>query len=282
MILNSIQAALPFLPSVNLKIDNKRLNSFFENEQAWLAEHVIGDDIEDLLEIEVTNTDPHAELRKLVQCVIANRAFAVAIPELDVQLTEAGFAVQENDNFKPASSQRVDRLLAKMPSRIALGLDALVRYLLENSKAEGVYSDWRGTPQFAYLSATFMPMLEDYKRNAGAHPIENWDDFYSAISVMAHEMRHMADYYVSIEEIDRLAELYRDDELVEVQRKAIDCLCQCAVACYAHDIRRARNAASRAHKIMMANTALFPAFANSDAFVESTLNLDGGNVVNLL
>lgn len=290
MILSNITQAAEFLPSLNLTLDNDRFKDFFRRAQEWLTSHVIGEEIEELLEIDISigATDDHADLRKLCQRVIAEKAMLDAIPEADLQLTEAGFAVQDNDNFSPASAQRVDRLLAKMPERIAADVDALVRFLMKNSdKKEGSYSYWRGTDQFNYLTEAFMPLCEEYTNLCNGFQLDkkpsmNYDDFYAAIPMMGRELRSVADYYVSRAEIDRLVELYRDNDLLEIHRKAIVSLKDCAVAALRYDMNRARNAAAQAREVMLSDPDSFTAFKASSAFNSPTVNLDGGKLVNML
>lgn len=290
MILSNTQQAAEFLPSLNLTLENNRFTSFFRRAQAWLVSHIIGQDIEELLEIDIPEgaTDDHEALRKLCQCVIAERALLEAIPEMDLQLTEAGFAVQNNDDFSPASAQRVDRLLAKMPERIATDTDALVGYLMKHSTTEEPYDDWRDTDQFRRLTAVFMPSCEEYSAYINSDfllekkPLVNYDDYYAAIPMMGRDLRSVADYYVSRAEIDRLVDLYRHDSLLEIHRKAIVCLKDCAVAALRYDAKRARNAAIEARDVMMTDPDSFPAFKASPAYNTPTVNLHGGQLVNML
>lgn len=289
MILNNTTKTAEFLPSLNLSVENTRLNDFFRSAQEWLVSHIIGEDIEDVLEAAVAEEqeDQHLDLRTHCQRVIAEIALLKAIPEMDMQLTEAGFAVQNNDNFSPASSQRVDRLIAKMPERIATDVDALVRYLMKNSIDDGAYDDWRGTEQFKYLTSAFIPLCEVYTSYCSGLRIDkkpplNYDDFYACIPLMARELRKVADYYVSRAEIDRLLELYRDNDLMEIHRKAIACLEECAVAALRYNIDRARNAAVCARDIMLDNLEYFPAFAASPASSRKDISIDGGKTVNFL
>ena len=141
MVLKNITQAQKFLPSLNLTLGNSRFDDFFSRAQEWLVSHIVGSSIEDVLEadVNITDVDMHEELRTKCQRVIAEKAMLDAIPEMDMQLTEAGFAVQDNDDFSPASAQRVDRLLAKMPERIAADVDALVRFLMKTSIGNGAY-----------------------------------------------------------------------------------------------------------------------------------------------
>ena len=293
MILNNINEAKQFLPSLNLTLENDRFKDFFRRAQEWLVSHIIGDDIEGILEIDISVgvQDNHADLRIMCQRVIAEIGLLAAIPEMDVQLTEAGFAVQDNDDMSPASAQRVDRLLAKLPERIANDIDALVRYLLKNSNGtendHKPYDNWRGTDQFKYLTGVFMPLFEEYKAYCHGLPRKDeapltYDDFYSIIPLMSRVLREEADYHVSKAEIDRLLELYRDNSLLEIHRKAIVCLKDCAVAALRYDTKRARDAALQAREVMLSDPNSFPAFKASDAFNKPTINIDGGKLVNML
>jgi hypothetical protein len=293
MILNNINEAKQFLPSLNLTLENDRFKDFFRRAQEWLVSHIVGTDIEDVLEtdISVGQEDIHADLRLLCQRVIAEKALLAAIPEMDMQLTEAGFAVQDNDDMSPASAQRVDRLLAKLPERIANDIDALVRFLLKNSNGtendHKPYDNWRGTDQFKYLTGVFMPLFEEYKAYCHGLPRKDeapmtYDDFYSIIPLMSRVLREEAGYHVSKAEIDRLLELYRDNSLLEIHRKAIVCLKDCAVAALRYDTKRARDAALQAREVMLSDPNSFPAFKASDAFNKPTVNLDGDKLVNML
>lgn len=286
MILSNIKEAGKYLPSLNLTLENVRLNDFFRRAQDWLTSHIIGTDIEELLEIDIAASapDPHEDLRTLCQRVIAEMALTTAIPEMDLQLTEAGFAVQDNDDFSPASQARVDRLISKMPERIAADVDALVRFLLDNSNtSESTYSDWRGTDQFKYLTEAFIPLMEQYNKLAlAAFKVNSYEEFYAAIPVMAREMQKVADYYVSRREVCRLRELYRDGEALQVHRMAIAELKSVAVATYAHDTKCARNHASCARDIMLDDPDNFPMFKDSPAFTQKDFSLDGGKTVNFL
>ena len=283
MILKNINEAKQFLPSLNLTLENNRFNDFFRRAQEWLASHIIGENIESELETEIqlTAEDTHADLRRLCQRVIAEKALLDAIPEMDLQLTEAGFAVQQNDQFVPASSARVDRFLAKLPVRLKYDIDFTVRFLLERSVSNGNYSEWRGSEQFKYLTSCFMPCWEEYNRMAW--PTESDSErYYALIEPMSREMVKVADYYVSREEVERLVELFRDNDLLEIHRKAIGELKVVAVAAYNGDMRRARQAAAAAKDVMMSDPDSFPAFMASNAYNTPSVNLDGGKMVNFL
>lgn len=284
MILSTINQAHRFLPSLNLTLENHRFTDFFARAQAWLTSRVIGEDIETVLESYMgpVDDDPSTDLFTLCQRVIAEKALLDAIPEMDMQLTEAGFAVQNNDDFAPASSQRVDRLMATLPERIATDVDAIVRFLTKNSNTdEAPFRNWRGSEQYSYLTEAFIPLFDQYNK-LSIPPAKAYDEFYAAIPTMAREMQKVAAYYVSKQEVCRLRELFRDGEALQVHRQAIAELKTVAVAAYHKDMTTARNAAVCARDIMLASPDSFPMFKASDAFTLETVNLDGGRMVNFL
>lgn len=285
MILNNIKEAKQFLPSLNLTLDNDRFKDFFRSAQLWLVANVIGTDIEDVLEtdFELGHEDIHEDLRRLCQRVIAEKALLTVIPEMDMQLTEAGFAVQNNADYSPASSQRVDRLLQTLPKRMASDADALVRYLMECSIGNGAYGYWRSSQQFMRLTAAFNPYWTQYclMANPSAEPI-GYDAFLERTDRAAKAILKVADYYVSRAEIERLRELYRDGDTLEEHRTVIDELVRVGIAAVDGDMRRARDLAAYAHSLMIDDIGFFPEFAASKAYNATHINLDGGNVVNFL
>lgn len=284
MILSKITQATQFLPSLNLTLENDRFEDFFRSAQEWLVSHIIGEGLEATLESEVgmTDTDSHEDLRRLCQRIIARKGLLAAIPEMDLQLTEAGFAVQQNEQFTPASAQRVDRLVAKLPGKIASDTDSLVRYLMKNSGTnQSAYSGWRGTDQFKYLTSAFLPLYEYFNRFA-VPVAESYDEYYDTMPILEEGMRIVADYYVSNAEIDRLLEMYRDNDLLDIHQQAVNRLSIVAAAARNKDINRARSAAIRAREIMLSDPDSFPAFKASAAYTAPSVNLNGGKMVNML
>lgn len=284
MILSNINQAHRFLPSLNLTLENYRFTDFFARAQAWLTSRIIGEDIETALESYTgpVSEDPNTDLLTLCQRVIAEKALLDAIPEMDMQLTEAGFAVQNNDEFMPASSQRVDRLMATLPERIANDVDAIVRFLTKKSNTnDAPFRNWRGSEQYTYLTEAFIPLFDQYNK-LSIPPAKSYDEFFASIPTMAKEMQKVAAYYVSKQEVCRLRELFRDGEALQVHRQAIAELKNVAVAAYHKDMTTARNAAVCARDIMLSDADNFPMFKESEAFTLETVNLDGGRIVNLL
>ena len=223
MIVPNLEQAKAYLPSVNTLVANDRLTDFFRRAQEWVSEKVIGSDIEEILEIELEGTDPHERLRTLVSRVICGMAYLDAMAELDLQLSEAGFVVQSNQMVSPASQQRMDRLKVSLQERMATDCDGLVRYLVRYSAANATYDDWRGTPQFAWLTQAMMPTMGVAVQSGlkGDSAPKTWPDYNDLQPELMMAMHRVAAPYVSDAEIDRLTELERDDEALAVHSRAI-------------------------------------------------------------
>ena len=95
-------------------------------------------------------------------------------------------------------------------------------------------------------------------------------------------MKKVASYYVSREEIDRLLELYRDGEDLEVHRIAIDELKRAGAAVISGDDRKARDSAICAREVMLSWPDYFPLFKASKAYGNTAINIDGGKTANFL
>ena len=275
------------LLSFNLKLDEameSRFSSFLARAQEWVTDHIIGDAIETALEggAEIGQNDPHGKLRELVGRVISELAYLTSIAESDLQRSEAGFVVQNNDKMSPASLQRVERLIQSLNERINSDCDSLVHYLLKYSKAEDPYDYWRDTPQFEFLTDAFIPTMAIMRQNASSMPVQRWTDFYDLLSKMNIALRSTVARYVSIEQIDALLSDYRTDELQDIQRKVLRWL-RMAVLAEVTNTDNATHFAIEARNWMLRHESSFPEFVASDCYeLPSPFNLGEGTVANLL
>lgn len=275
MILPDINTASQYLPSLNLTVNNARLTDFFDRAQAWVVEKIIGTDIEEDLEeiiidpyedggLMVEPEDSHSELRKLVQRLIAVRAYMTAIPEMDLQLSEAGFVVQSNEYMSPASKERTANLIRSLELRLCEDADALVRFLWSNSTSQAQYAVWRDSDQFFFISSVFCPFCYLYNQlQPPTARITNYVDFLEMLPKMDDAADTVVAAYVSSDELDRLLDIYRTNGLNNTQFKAVKKMLKAMTASVRGDKNMARCAAIEARNIMVNNLEHFPEFADS-------------------
>lgn len=287
MIVKNPKEMQRYLLSINLKPkeeEDTRFNSFLSRAQQWLTEHIIGEEIETALEtvIEEGQTDPHKKLRELASCVISERAYLDSVAESDLQRSEVGFVVQNNEKMSPASQQRVDRLVQSLNERLNTDCDALVDYLLKNSKEGKAYENWRGTVQFAFLTDAFIPTMAVLRQNTSQRVVNRWQEFYDLQPRLVIALRTTVANYISTDEVDALLELYRYDELLETQRKALRYV-RMSVLAEITDTGSADHFALEARQWMLKHESDFPEFVDSDCYeLPKPFDFGDGTVANLL
>lgn len=292
MIVKTTSEMKRHLLSFNLKLDEameSRFSSFLARAQEWVSDKIIGEDLETALEpgADIGQNDPHEKLRGLVGRVISELAYLNSVGESDLQRSEAGFVVQNNDKLSPASLQRVERLIQSLNERINSDCDSLVNYLMKNSvphenEPHLPYEDWRDTPQFEFLTDAFIPTMGIMRQNTSTVPVQRWADFYDLQPKMNIALRTTVARYVSIEQIDALLSDYRTDELQDIQRKVLRWL-RMAVLSEVTNADNATHFAIEARNYMLQHESSFPEFVASDCYeLPSPFHLGDGTVANLL
>ena len=274
-----------YLPSINFKVEPKRLIPYLVEAQREITDRILGYDIEELL---VENSDDNlSELKNLASRAICVTAYLSAIPEMDLQLSETGFVVASNEAFSPASKERVERLMLSLRRRRSATLDNLLVFLVNNSIGDASpIKDWRGSRQFVYFSQTPVLSLAEFERfNLIEVSCElSWDKFYSYIPIMKANLHSTVAYYISDTYILNLMERFRDAEpILDVERQVLVHI-KTAIIAGAMDSRNIMiEEAITARKIMIDNIGQFPIFYKSDSFQLPEKSISGtGGVSNFL
>lgn len=125
-----------------------KLRPWLEQAKGWLEQNFLGE------------LEPEGPALSLAEKVIAYKAFAMAVPSLDLSLSPSGFTVINTDGRAPASKERVERLIASINSFADQNLDALVFRLYS-------YPGWRASNIGQWWLATFIPNLNEVWRFRG-------------------------------------------------------------------------------------------------------------------
>lgn len=124
-----------------------KLKPWLDSAAGWLTNNIIGHGYE----------LPESALA-LAKKIIVSKAFAEAVPSLDLSLTPAGFSVINTDGRAPASKDRVDRLIGSLISSVEANLLPFIHILLSTE-------EWRSTVMGKYWLGTFMSGLDDAMDN---------------------------------------------------------------------------------------------------------------------
>ena len=274
-----------YLPSVNFKVDSVRFVPYLQEAEMDITDKILGCEIADML----ANSEKEDlnELKNLACRAISITAYLNAIPEMDLQLSEAGFVVASNEAFSPASKERVERLMHSLRRRRSATLDNLLVFLVNNSIGDASpIKDWRGSRQFSYFSQTPVLSLAEFERfNLIEVSCElSWDKFYSYIPIMKANLHSTVAYYISDTYILNLMERLRDAEpILDVERQVLANI-KGAIIAGAMDSRNIMiEEAITARKIMIDNIGQFPIFYKSDSYQLPEKSISGtGGVSNFL
>ena len=124
-----------------------KLAPWLASANKWLTDNFVGEDY----------SLPES-LLPLTKKVLVFKAFADAVPSLDVTLSPAGFAVINTDGRAPASKERVERLISSLITTVDANLLPFIINLLNDA-------DWRSTRMGQYWLGTFMYGLVDAMAN---------------------------------------------------------------------------------------------------------------------
>lgn len=274
-----------YLPSINFKVDSVRFVPYLQEAEIEITDKILSCEIADMLAI--SDDESLSELKNLACRAISITAYLNAIPEMDLQLSEAGFVVASNEAFKPASKERVERLMHSLRRRKSSALDNLLVFLVNNSKDDASpIKDWRGSRQFSYFSQTPVLSLAEFERfNLIEVSCElSWDKFYSYIPIMKANLHSTVAYYISDIYILNLMERLRDAEpILDVEIQVLVHI-KGAIIAGAMDSRNIMiEEAITARKIMIDNIGQFPIFYKSDSYQLPEKSISGtGGVSNFL
>lgn len=158
-----------------------KLYPWLESAERWLIRNTLGADF-----------NIPESMMSLVERIIVTKAFAEAIPSLDMALSPSGFAVINTDGRAPASKERIERLIAALNSSIDENVEELLQLLLADT-------DWIITPMGQWWTGTFIPSLSVVHR-------------FRTVSNLLDTYRSMRSHATRFER--ELAELYIGDELL--------------------------------------------------------------------
>lgn len=253
-----------FLPAIEMKGEPTIFDDALAAAQERLVRLIIGDQLETQLEQRAA-----ADHKLLLHCqrVISQDAFLESIPDLDLILTDAGFAVVNNEKVTMASRDRVDSLKKGTEDKLQASRDTLIAYLLRTT----AYNSWRLTEEFEVFASALVTTYEEFKvvavltnASAKAYP-RNWNDYHALLPAMNVSLMTDVASYISKDYAIELIGKIRERTQMSPAEKAVFRIIQQAVASYAmYDRAVGQTLATRAYSTMLKQPDEFPTFAASD------------------
>lgn len=260
MIVKDLVTFRKHLPSVVLKGGLDPFIDSLEIAQEKLQNEILGKDLIDALEAQ---SSEHEHLLKLATRVICYEGFLINIPDMDLILTDAGFAVTNNEKMAPASPARVQALTASIKSKLDGAKDALINHLMTAPECLA----WRGTEQFERLSDSLIFTYQEFKDlaiynqiTADAYP-KCWSDFFDLNGSMNVALMTDVASYISKDYAEEILEKLRDNErFLPIEKKVLKIIKIAVIAIALGDRKSGLEQAIIAHRIMKQNISDFPTF----------------------
>lgn len=281
MLVKGFKDMKKYLPAIAMKGAPAVFDDALEASQDAIVEEILGSDLEARLE---RGKEEDARLLNLCRRTISVQAFLKSIPEMDLVLTDAGFAVINNADMAPASKERVQALTTTLRAKLDESKDALVNLLLSRS----AYDEWRGSEQFARLSDGLIMTFAEFKDVAilnsttkDMYP-ESWSDFLKLNSALNVALMSDVAAYISKAYAEEILEKVRDKEAFLPNEKKVIHLIKVAIATIALGDRDGgmRQAIATAN-FMRRNASDFPTFNASAEAKDLTLLHDGGPIFSM-
>lgn len=271
MIVNSIDTFKKYIPSA-VNVSYEMVEDALMMAQEWLCNHITSDAV-----IQEIKNGEDEKLLEMAERAISTLAFYNCIPEIDLVLTEAGFAVVSSDNYTPASKQRVEQLRASMKVKSRKAIDLLVTYMNTNTES------WRGSEQYQNITKAFVCTIEEFKRRGGNLSDDtDWEQFEEIIAKMSLYLHTQVAAYISEEYIQELLEKYRDKESIVSPEKNVLELIEDALCISTHSEESAHTRIMCALAMMRRETESFPTWAASEQAKGYTPDRSKSNVYSML
>jgi len=150
------------IPNTLLEVEGEtplsaKLAPWIQDAKNWLESEYLGPD--DFLS--------HADNLRAIRIVVF-KAFADAVPSLDLVVTPTGFGIISTDSVAPASKERIERLLESLRTKIYGELELLLDSCHQ-------YMEWRSSEPGKYFCSTFLSSLRDYNKKI----FDSYDDMRS-------------------------------------------------------------------------------------------------------
>lgn len=255
-----------FLPSIVMKDSPDVFDDALLVSQEALENDILGKDL--MTDID-TDHPTSPDLKKKCQRIVCVDAFLRSINEMDLVLTDSGFAVINDQQMAPASKERVANLKASLQARLDESRDKLIVWLTDPAQASLA---WGGTEQYKRLTSglflTYVQFLEVAVYNnitANVYP-KTWSDYLQLIGTLSMTLMTDAASYISTEYADELLEKVRDAEQMDEVELAVLRMVRTALAAKVlGDQETFMQQITKAVAVMKANAAKFPTFMASKA-----------------
>ena len=153
------------IPTIIGNGDFNLYSTYRDDAEIYIKNEIIGEDLfTDLLESKSDSGSSSAAWGKalmLCRTIVALKAYAIAIPFLDLVQTANGFAVAMNSTLAPASKERVKALREGVQQRLNDAIESLLKFLDANAD---IFDAWLEAPSYTQRHNLLITSAKDFNQ----------------------------------------------------------------------------------------------------------------------
>lgn len=251
------------------------IEPFLQEAKMWAEDQLFGVDIV----AEADNVEADEVLSRSMNSVICLKAYASAIPFLDVVQTKNGFAVVNSQNHAPASKERVERLLKHVKERLYFHVDSLIDLVAGTPSLLG---EWKLFPKFnaltdlLYWSGNELTLYcadfltQEWSTSNFAEGIEKQIIPYLELQRLRSRIKGIQNEeiaaFISRDYLDKLIENRRQGSLTSEEERMLERL-KSIVALFLRDEKyKAEEQLKGIVNMMIADLPAYPEYADSEEY----------------
>jgi len=264
MLIENFLQVKKYLPAITIKADITAIDDMLQMAESELVSDILSQELYERLLLK-----NEADNNLIGQCerVIAINGFLKAIPDLDLILTQSGFAVHNSEAMSPASTARVKSLTIGLQERVDSATDTLIRFLLASEKYEEI---WKASAQFEKITAGIITNYSEFKDFAQYSPSvsaiypRNYSEFKRLYSNFNLALLGEIASYLSYDYCNEIVEKLRDRDLLSTHEKyALGLIKYALCAISLNELNAGRAHIIKARAYMLKFSEAFPTFAQS-------------------
>lgn len=158
MIVKTIEQIVAVLPNVAAEVEYADFETYIQDAENWIDSEILGSVI--YTGIDDGSITDEKLIRLATTCIVL-KAYEMGIPFMDLVHTQSGFGVIQDKNRAPASSQRVERLIAQNKLRLDQDIEWLINHLEDTTT---YHTDWKSSPAYSLLTDCLIVTARELKR----------------------------------------------------------------------------------------------------------------------
>lgn len=189
----------------------EKLSPFLQSSEEWLFSNLIPREMmERIIDATQSQDEP---LYFFPRRVVALRAWAAAVPSLDVVVSHNGIGTVQTQTLAPASKAKIDRLIQSSMNELNTCISGLIGHL------HGVQG-WHKTSQGAVYRSTLFRSYDSlplsvWKYDESEDPVTVHDRFRDLVPKIVDIENQIGEFWISMPTLKRLRDLRGEPETCE-------------------------------------------------------------------